>query len=439
MRPDLPAVLPPDRVTWRGRFLLGMLRRKALSPVGMARYAARHTTFYPRFYEGRDVADFTSLPILCKSTVRDVSPYEFLSDELAKKVVWYGETTGSSGSPTPAFLTRREFHGATLLSKVSPRYLAMKAILEENRTCVNGLAFGFTIAGMSFGDVLANLGGLVANVGSRSTLATPARIARAIARLKPSIIAATPTDFLCWMRILREDHPAEYPAVRARLRLLLSTAELCADARVRAIEREFGIVHVDTYACVEGFFTLACPCGEKHVLDAWHVELFDDDLRPIGPFGRGRLAFTGLLKKSTPLVRYLLDDDATVFASKCRFGFTKSVIPHGRHELVAKVGDRKVNVREVEEAIFSAGLFGDYGADLFDDRIEVNVEAYAEGTEVLAEAVARSVGAAVGLPARVRVVPFGTIVEYREPRKSKSILRLRDRRGVSSQRVPTFI
>ncbi len=435
----LPSDLPRDRVTFKGRLLLRLLRHKALSPEAMARYAVRHTRFYRRFYEGKDVADFTSLPLLKKSVVRDVSPYEFLSDELAKQVVWYGETTGSSGSPTPSFLTRREFHGATLLSKLSPRYPSMRAVLAENRTCVNGLAFGFTIAGMSFGDVLANLGGLVANVGSRSTLATPARIARAIARLRPSVIAATPTDFLCWMRILREDHPAEVPGVLSSLRLLLSTAELCADARARAIERDFDIVHVDTYACVEGFFTLSCACGEKHVLDAYHVELFDDDLRPLGPFGRGRLAYTGLLKKSTPLVRYLLDDDATVFPSSCRFGFQKSVIPHGRAELVARVGDRRINVREVEEAIFSAGLFGDYGADLHDDRVEVTVEAYGRGTEALGDEVARRVEDAVGLPARVRVVPFGTLVEYREPRRSKSILRLRDRRGVSSQRVPTVV
>ena len=315
----------------------------------------------------------------------------------------------------------------------------MRAAIDENRTCVNGLAFGFTIAGMSFADVLVNLGGLVANVGSRSTLATPERIARALARLKPSVVAATPTDFLCWMRILREDHPAAYPEVVARLRMLVSTAELCADARARAIEREFGIRHVDTYACVEGFFTLACPCGEKHVLDAYHVELFDDDLKPLGRTGRGRLAFTNLVKKSTPLVRYLLDDDATVFDSTCPFGFRTSVIPHGRHELAARVGDRKINVREVEEAIFCAGLFGDYAVDLYDDRVEAQVEAYAAGTEGAAPAVAAALERAVGLPARVTIVPFATIVPYREPRRSKSILRLRDRRAVSSQRVPEYV
>lgn len=431
--------LPPARLDWRAKALLWLLRRKAATPVGMARWAMGHTAFYPRFWAGRDPADFASLPVLRKAVVRDVSPYDFLADRCAKSVVWYGETTGSSGSPTPSFLTRREFHGATLLARVSPSHPALRAILAENRTCVNGLAFGFTIAGMSFGDVLANLGGLVANVGSRSTLATPARIARAIARLQPSVIAATPTDFLCWMRILREDHPDAYPKVLGRLRALFSTAELCADSRRRAIERAFGLLHVDTYACVEGFFTLACPCGEKHVLDAYHVELFDDDLKPLPRHGRGRLAFTNLVKRSTPLVRYLLDDDVTLSPSTCPHGFRTSVVPHGRHELTARVGGRTLNVREVEEAVFSVGLFGDYAVDLFDDRVEATVEAYGEGTAPLGPEVARRLSETVGLPATARVVPFGTLVAYREPRRSKSILRLRDRRAVSAQRVPEFV
>jgi phenylacetate-CoA ligase len=431
--------LPAARMTWKGRLLRRLVRWKARTPSAMARYAARHTAFYRRFYAGKDVADFASLPVLRKAVVRDVSPYEFLSDAHAKDVVWYGETTGSSGSPTPSFLTRKEFHGATLLAHLSPGYPALAAAIRENRTCVNGLAFGFTIAGMSFADVLVNLGGCVANVGSRSTLATPERIARALARLRPSVVAATPTDFLCWMRILREDHPAAYPEVVARLKVLVSTAELCADSRSRAIAKEFDLLHVDTYACVEGFFTLACPCGEKHVLDAYHVELFDDDLAPLGRTGRGRLAFTNLVKESTPLVRYLLDDDATLFDSTCRFGFTRSVVPHGRHELCARLPDRRLNVREVEEAIFSVGLFGDYAVDLFDDRVEARVEAYAAGTEGAKAAVEQALSAAVGLPARVEIVPFATLVAYREPRRSKSILRLRDRRAVSAQRVPEYV
>ena len=140
--------LPAARMTWKGRLLRRLVRWKARTPSEMARYAARHTEFYRRFYAGKDVDDFASLPVLRKSVVRDVSPYEFLSDAHAKDVVWYGETTGSSGSPTPSFLTRKEFHGATLLAHLSPGYPALVAAIRENRTCVNGLAFGFTIAAM---------------------------------------------------------------------------------------------------------------------------------------------------------------------------------------------------------------------------------------------------------------------------------------------------
>ena len=66
--------------------------------------------------------------------------------------------------------------------------------------------------------------------------------------------------------------PGDYDAVVDSLKVLLSTAELCAASRVQRIEEEFGITHIDVYACVEGFFSLPCPCGEKHVLPAYHAE-----------------------------------------------------------------------------------------------------------------------------------------------------------------------
>ncbi|MFQ5844780.1 MAG: phenylacetate--CoA ligase family protein, partial [Planctomycetota bacterium] len=235
-----------------------LLRLRKRSPLAMARYARRHTRHYARAYAGWDGATFEDLPLLTKVEARRLSPYDLLARPLADKVFLYGETTGSSGSPTPSFFTRGEFHAATLLARITPYQAGLRGALAANRTCVNGLAFGFTVAGMSFGDVLANLGGLVANVGSRSTLATPRRIARCIARLRPSVIAAAPCDFLAWMRILRDEHPSDHDAVVARLRVLLSTAELCAASRVKRIAEHFDIVHIDVYACVEGFFSLPC-------------------------------------------------------------------------------------------------------------------------------------------------------------------------------------
>lgn len=427
---------PSDRrpsLSLRSRALLCLLRLKALSPVGMARYARRHTDHYRRAFAGWDGEDFRKLPLLTKSTARGVSPYDLLAKPLARKVHLYGETTGSLGSPTPAFFTPREFRAATLLAYITPWHDLLAGALRANRTCVNGLTFGFTVAGMSFGDLLVNLGGLVANVGSRSTLATPERVASAIARLRPSVIAATPGDFLAWMRILEEDHPRACDAVRRELKVLLSTAELCAPSRVRRIEERFGIRHIDVYACVEGFFSLPCPCGEKHVLDAYHEEVLDESLRPIGREGTGRFAFTNLVKRSTPMVRYLLDDWVTLSRSDCPFGFRRSVVPHGRYEMTFLVGKERIGTRHVEEEIFRHGLFGDYEVRLRGDRCRLVLEEYGGGD---AEQARKSLSALLAADVDLRLVPYGALSSYREVRRTKPILRVLDERATSSQRVP---
>jgi phenylacetate-CoA ligase len=434
----VPAPDSSCRLGFRGRLLRRLLPLRAMTPPAMAAYAKKHTAFYARHYEGRDPRDFESLPLLTKEIVREQSPYDLLARPLAKRVVYYGETTGSTGSPTPSFYTASEFHGSTLLAKMSPYYPWLREVLDENRTVVNGLAFGFTVAGMSFGDLMKNIGGMVANVGSRSTLATPPRIARGIARLTPSIVTAAPIDFLSWMRILEEDRPADLPRVHDRLRTLVSTAELCSEERAKRIGERFGIVAIDTYACVEGFFSLPCPCGEKHVLPAWHVELFDENLEPVGGEGTGRFAFTSLVKKSGPMVRYLLDDLVTVRESECPYGYRKTVVPHGRFELTVRIGGEAVNVRHVENEIFRHGLFGDWHATVREEALEITVEDYASprGAE---EPVREGLERRFGLPAAVTVVPFGTLTDYREPRRSKPILKITDARPGATQRIPTLL
>ncbi|MHC4957713.1 MAG: phenylacetate--CoA ligase family protein [Planctomycetota bacterium] len=427
----------PRRLSLKARLLLGLLRRTCLTPVGIARYAREHTAHYGRTLRDWDGRSFDRVPLFTKAEARRLSPYDLLAKPLERKVFLYAETTGSAGSPTPAFFTRREFHSATLLTYITPYYPMLRSVLDENRACFNGLAFGFTVAGMSFGDLLANIGGLVANAGSRSTLATPERAARCIARLKPSVVAATPSDFLAWMRILKEDHAAEYDSVVANLKILLSTAELCAASRVDRIAEEFDIEHVDIYACVEGFFAMPCPCGEKHILPAYHAELVDEQGAALDDVGTGRFAFTNLLKKSTPMVRYLLDDWVTIRRSECRYGFPLSVLPHGRYELTARVGDRRIGVRHVEDELFRHGLFGEYEISLGADRCTVRIERYAgkpDGT-----ALRDGLAALLGVGVDVEFVDYGALVDYRAVRLRKPILRLVDRRAASQQIVPAHM
>ena len=429
--------VPPRRLSFKARLLLALLRRRCLTPAGMARYARSNTVHYESVLKDWDGHTFSNVPLLTKAQARDMSPYDLLSRPLARKVFLYAETTGSTGSPTPAFFTRHEFHAATLLTYITPYYAKLKEVLAENRACFNGLAFGFTVAGMSFGDILSNIGGLVANGGSRSTLATPERAARCIARLRPSVIAATPSDFLAWMRIVREDHAADYDAVVANLQVLLSTAELCAASRADQIARQFDIQHVDIYACVEGFFAVPCPCGEKHILPAYHAELVDPEGSPIGAEGTGRFAFTNMLKRSTPMVRYLLDDWVTIKRSSCTYGFKTSILPHGRFELTIPLPKGRIGLRHVEEELFRHGLFGEYEVSLHADRCNVRLERYAGEPDL--DGIRGGLRELLGIDIDLEVVPYGTLVDYRAVRLSKPLLRLVDRRPTSQQRIPVHM
>lgn len=414
-------------------YLLSFLSNK---PLQMAQYAYNNTSFYKKIYKSFP-EDFSSLPLVYKKDLGSCSPYDILSNEHKDDVIYYGETTGSTGFPTPVFYTSKEFAAAKIFTRITPYFEQLKETIDNNRAVINGLSFGYTIAGMSFADLLLSLGACVANAGSRSTIATPPRTARAIARLKPSIITAAPLDLLCWLKILKEDFPQEYNDVLSELKVVLSTAELCATSRSKAIQNEFGFLHIDVYACVEGFFSLPCPCGELHILPNYYTEVFDENLNLLGNFGEGRFAFTNLIKKSSPLVRYLLDDFVTIYQSKCKYGFNRSIIPYGRWELTVKLNNKNLGVRHFEEAIFRHGLFGDYRVILEENLITFVLEEY--GSHNSLQQIEQSLSDEFKQKVKVEIVPFGTITKYREVRFSKPILKVEDKRSCSTQKIPEFL
>lgn len=425
--------------------VLSLLRIMSYSKHKMAEYAYTNTTFYKELYEKakneykkiRNVP-FNKLPLVKKETVNEHLPFDLLSQKLADKAFKYAETTGSTGSPTPSFFTPKEFRGSVALSKITPFKNELKKVLKTNRNAVCGLACGFTIAGLSFQQILDSQGFLTINVDARSTIAPAHRVARLLTRFKPSVIVSNETDFLSWMRVVKDIYPGEYQSVVDNLKVLLSTAELCSESRSAAISREFDIIHIDNYACVEGYFSLACPCGEKHILPIYHAEVLSEDLTSTNEYGTGRFAFTNLYRKSTPFVRYLLDDWATIYKSDCPYGFTKSIQPHGRYELTVKINDTRYGVRHFEDILFNYALFGEYRVEVNTDELHITAERYTEGV-IPVDEIKRVCERTFKLPTTITVVDYGDIRSYTEIRKSKPLLRLVDNRIFSTQKIPEYL
>ena len=103
-----------------------------------------------------------------------------------------------------------------------------------------------------------------------------------------------------------------------------------------------------------------------------------------------------------------------------------------------RLAGENVNVRHFENAIFRHGLFGDWRVVVTEDRLEVVLEDYAAPAGAAA-AVEGGLEERFGLPATVELVPFGEITEYREPRRTKPILKVEDRRPGATQERPKLL
>ncbi|MCG8572008.1 MAG: phenylacetate--CoA ligase family protein [Spirochaetes bacterium] len=430
----------------RRNFGIWVCKRLSFSDKQMAKYAYDNTVLYQTLYQKAvekfgsiEKIPFKHLPIVKKATLNNFMPFDLLSKEKEKEVFKYAETTGSTGNPTPSFYTPKEFNGSYLLSRLTPFQTMLNDVIADNRRAVCGLACGFTIAGLSFQQILDKSGFLTINVDARNTIAPPQRVARLISRFKPSIIVASETDFLAWMKILKEEYVHQYEEIVNTLKVLISTAELCSENRSAQISKHFNIVHIDNYACVEGYFSVPCPCGEKHILPIYQTEVLSDDLKQSLEFGKGRFAFTNLFRKSTPFVRYLLDDLVTIYPSQCKYGFKKSIIPHGRYELSVKLGNIRYGTRDFENILFHHYLFGEYQVQIYNNKIVIEAEDYLYDMNIPIDKIKQELIKRFKMPVQLKLLPYGLIRDYKKIRETKPMLRLTDNRIFSTQQIPKYL
>jgi phenylacetate-CoA ligase len=171
------------------------------------------------------------------------------------------------------------------------------------------------------------------------------------------------------------------------------------------------------------------------------IELFDGSMKPIGPYGTGRLCFTNLVKKSTPMVRFLLDDLVTIKKSECGYGYRKSIFPHGRYELSVDINNRTLGNLDFEEIIYRYGLFMNYNVEIFQDKINITLEEYDETSMISCDIseLMNEISRITGIGCSVNLVPLGKMTAYRQVRDAKSIVKVADRRKESRQEMPSTL
>lgn len=406
------------------------------SPLKITELAREKTVFYKNLYNWKTFNKFEDVPFFTKYDIPD-DITDMVRKDREADIAYIWSTSWSSWKSTPAFFTKKEIWNMVRLLKMVCPYvediknenIAYIKQFNKRPKAVNGLTYGFTIAAFWFDELLQQLNLSVFRAGSRSTIAVPQRTAEVIKDIKPRVIVWTPHDITAWLSILKEKYPKELELVLKEVKYFLTTAEPCSISRQKQLEKTFWITHLNIYASVDWFASIPCKCWKKHLTKTHYVELFDKDRNLIGTKWTWRLVFTTLFDRSTPMVRYMLDDYITVKDCQCEYGFDTEVIPHWRYELTIDIWDKIYWPLDFEEVIYKYWMFMNYEVKINSENIEIVLEKYCIWDENYdLDWLKNEFEEKFKLKTEIKLLDFNTMSEVYKVREAKSILKVQDLR-----------
>ncbi|MDQ1252569.1 MAG: hypothetical protein QG646_1690, partial [Euryarchaeota archaeon] len=144
-------------------------------------------------------------------------------------------------------------------------------------------------------------------------------------------------------------------------------------------------------------------------------------------------------RKTSPLVKYLIDDYVTITPSTCPHGFKNSVSPKGRYELTVDFNNRTWGSLDFEELIYKFGLPIDYRVFIHDKLIQVELEEYPSCPDYDSISLKTELSTLTGLTVEVKLLKLGELTSFRKVRENKSIIKILDLRKNSRQTLPKIL
>jgi phenylacetate-CoA ligase len=356
-------------------------------------------------------------PFRVKSELRDAYPFGLLRVPL-EECVRIHASSGTRGKATIVAYTRGDI---AAWADCCARALAAAGAGPGSVVHV-AYGYGLFTGGLGLHYGAERLGCTVVPASGGNT----PRQAQLLEDLGAEILCCTPSYALAIA-----DHVSE-PA-RLSLRAGVFGAEPWTEGLREAVETALGLTALDIYGLSEVMGPgVSAECSEgrdgAHVNeDHFLVEVVDSESGELLQDGEvGELVFTTLTKEALPLLRYRTGDLASLTREPCACGRTFARMSRvlGRTDDMLIIRGVNVFPSEIERALLSVPELAPHYQLVVErpghlDELSVQVE----GT-VDPAVVREQLGRALGLTARVEVVPPGSV-----PRSEGKALRVVDRRG----------
>ena len=375
----------------------------------------------------KSTADYRRIvPLTTRSELEKADPYDVLAVQPGEECLIYAQTSGTTTSrPVPAWVTRSELENTIDLALCLPLF---QKNLSKNMKIAICYPYTRTLAGRAADMMIQRSGATLIPIGTRTNMYPPEVAAETIRKLRVDVIGAAATDAFAYANILldRGIRPEELG-----VKYIMSGAEPCSENRARALGKVWGGARVLSLLGQNesGFAGIPCEENLMHIPSfAMYTELVHEDGTEAARGERALSVVTPTMRQAMPMLRYVTGDYIDILREPCACG-----LPLPAMRVLGRKGT-DVSIRgismfpvELENVLFKADLNGVwYQIRAGPDRVDITAEHRDEadysrlGAQIKANFETAFPGASVG----VRLVPQGSLYNYRELRMGKPISRV---------------
>ena len=302
----------------------------------------------------RTLDDLRRLPFLEKATLREAYPAGLRLCGL-DEIIEVHSTSGTTGKPTPIWVTRRDMDAWALRNARSMWMIG----LRPGDLLQNCFGYGLpTSIGLQYGAQHAGIGVVPAGIGRQELLID------LIVDLGVTALCTTPSYGL-YLADKAKERGIDL-ATDSKLRIGLFGAEPWPESGRDRLTAALGVDAFNEYGMGEFLGPgMACECPVKDGMHVWSdhllVECIDPETcEPVADGAPGELVWTSLTSDSMAMIRYRSHDISSLSWAPCACGRTHPRIGRitGRSDDALSIGGLVVFPSQIEEVLVRFDEFG---------------------------------------------------------------------------------
>jgi len=376
----------------------------------------------------KSIKDFKKkVPLTTREELVEINPYDILAVKPGEKCLIYSQTSGSTGGHVPIWITKDELDRTIDLAVCLPVFQKLMTPKDRVALCY---PYTRTLAGRSADLINQKAGVTIIPMGTRSNMYPPEEVVDALIRLKPTILGAAATDAFSYANILLDQgiNPKSIG-----IKLIVSGAEPCADNRGKVLGNLYGARFLSLLGQNEIGGVVPCEYNVLHIPSfIMFTEIYREDGSEAQPGERATSVVTPTWREAMPILRYETGDIIKIHRTPCKCGLplpTMEILGRKRTEISIK--SKKYFPIELENILYQSNLNGTwYQINVTKDHVQVTVEHRNKADyPQLEKQIKSNFENYLKQKAEIKLVPAGTLYNYREIRPGKPLSRVIDTVG----------